>query len=194
MTTRNYLLAVAILIAVMAMNLLTAFAVADLGEDTAALMSELEALSARQETLSARLDGVRDSMYYLASREALSAEERERTAAWHETAAQIVTRETGGQDYRAAALVAYCIYNGLQSTGMEPEAFLQTRQYNMGGYPVATDTARLAVSDVFDSHIFPIDDEIEFYYAPALTESPWHESLGAPVLEYAGHRYFTQAR
>jgi hypothetical protein len=195
---KEYLWAGAAVLAHSVMNMLACTAVADLNRETAELRAGLAEASARQDVLAARLEGMKANVDYLARREselsATARAEEERAAAWHETVARIVTRETGGRDYRAAALVAYCVYNGIQSTGLAPETFLQTRQYNLGGYPEATDTARLAVSDVFTCHIFPVPDVIEYYYASALTESPWHESLGAPVLEYAGHRYFTGSK
>jgi hypothetical protein len=186
--SKKYLCVAVSVILIWVAGMLAWTEVSDLRAETATLRADLAAAAARQDDLSALIETIAKH------RETPARPAEEQTAepaAWHETVAQIVTRETGGRDYRAAALVAYCIYNGIQSTGLEPEVFLQTRQYNLGGYPEATDTARLAVSDVFNCHIFPIPAAIEYYYAPAITESPWHESLGPPALEYAGHRYFT---
>jgi hypothetical protein len=116
------------------------------------------------------------------------------TGAERERIASIAQRETGGADLTAAALVAECIYNGILSTDLTPMEFIQYRQYSLGAFPQPSETVRAAVAMVFDYGCLPERERIEYYYNPDVSRSAWHESLGEPVLEYGGHKYYTAVR
>lgn len=96
--------------------------------------------------------------------------------------------ETGGQDLKAAVLVAQCILNAAEHDGIRPIEVL--KRYKYADYPVElTTTAFEAVTDVFDCGNTITSEPIMFFYAPDRVQSDWHETMDF-VLDYGGHRYF----
>lgn len=99
----------------------------------------------------------------------------------------VVEGEARGSSYESKVWVATCIYNSMNK--------YQTNALNVissGGYygyneDVQPDT-RAAVYRVFDLQS-PVHPRVQYFYAPALCTSEWHESLTF-VKEIGGHRFF----
>lgn len=104
----------------------------------------------------------------------------------------VVASESGAEDYIGQILVAQCVRNTAEATGMRPdEVVLQEGQYA----PPNEELRYLvedAVSAVFDNGIGATDETIRYFYAPLYCTSKWHEEALEFVLEHGGHRFFEE--
>lgn len=102
----------------------------------------------------------------------------------------VVMAEAGGQDYWGQVLVAQCIRNACEIDGLSPLEAIQEYQYAEPKNN-ATDEVVQAVADVFDQDVKYTNEPIMFFYAPATTNSKWHESQDY-VLTHEGHKFFAK--
>ena len=98
---------------------------------------------------------------------------------------QVVEGEARGSTFESKVWVATCIYNSMKLHQAELSSVL--RNYDGYNTDVQPDT-QAAVYRVFDLNS-PIHPKVQYFYAPALCTSKWHESLKF-VTEIGGHRYF----
>lgn len=104
----------------------------------------------------------------------------------------VVATESGAEDYIGQLLVAQCVRNTAEATGMRPdEVVLQEGQYA----PPSEELRYLvadAVSAVFDDGLGATSETIRYFYAPLYCTSVWHEEALEFVLEHGGHRFFEE--
>lgn len=104
----------------------------------------------------------------------------------------VVASESGAEDYIGQCLVAQCIRNTAEATGMRPdEVVLQEGQYAPPSEELRYLVAE-AVSAVFDDGHGATAEEIRYFYAPQYCTSVWHEEELVFVLEHGGHRFFEE--
>ena len=106
---------------------------------------------------------------------------------------QVVMQECGHEPYEGIVAVAQCIYNTAIYKEMSPAGVVSVPgQYSSPSKEVANENVKKAVSQVFDSEEFYVEEPIMFFYAPKYSAGTWHES--SPNLEYActigGHKFF----
>ena len=87
--------------------------------------------------------------------------------------------------------VAQCILQTCEDEGIRPDEVLRVYAYSKRR-PEPTQEALEAVQDVFDFGIVATTEPIKYFYAPALTDSEWHESQ-IYVMTINGHRFFKEA-
>ncbi len=101
---------------------------------------------------------------------------------------RIVMAEAGGEDYDGQRLVAQCILNACEISGISPEEAVREYQYTRPA-TYASQSCCDAVAAVFDRGDLVTAEPVLFFYAPRWTCSAWHESQTF-VLEHGGHRFF----
>ena len=106
---------------------------------------------------------------------------------------QVVMQECGHEPYEGIVSVAQCIYNTAIYKEMSPAGVVSVPgQYASPSKEAANENVKKAVSQVFDSEEFYVEEPIMFFYAPKYSAGTWHES--SPNLEYActigGHKFF----
>ena len=106
---------------------------------------------------------------------------------------QVVMSECGNEPYEGIVAVAQCVYNTAVYKNMSPAAVVQVPgQYASMSSKDANGNVKKAVSQVFDSEEFYVEEPIMFFYAPKYSAGTWHES--SPNLEYVctigGHKFF----
>ena len=104
---------------------------------------------------------------------------------------RVVTAESVGQPFEGQMAVAQCILNTAIARDMTPgEVVTAPNQYAAPADPAwVTASVQEAVSFVFDYGRFVTEEPIRYFYAPALCESAWHESL-EHVDTIADHKFF----
>lgn len=104
---------------------------------------------------------------------------------------RVVTAESVGQPFEGQMAVAQCILNTAIARDMTPgEVVTAPDQYAAPADPArVTASVQEAVAFVFDHGRFVTDEPIRYFYAPAICESAWHESL-EHVLTIADHKFF----
>lgn len=105
--------------------------------------------------------------------------------------AQVLTAEAGGEPFAGKIAVAQCILQTCEDEGIRPDEVLRVYAYSKRR-PEPTQEALEAVQDVFDFGIMATTEPIKYFYAPALTDSEWHESQ-IYVMTINGHRFFKEA-
>ena len=105
--------------------------------------------------------------------------------------AQVLTAEAGGEPFAGKIAVAQCILQTCEDEGIRPDEVLRVYAYSKRR-PEPTQEALEAVQDVFDFGIVATTEPIKYFYAPALTDSEWHESQ-IYVMTINGHRFFKEA-
>lgn len=106
---------------------------------------------------------------------------------------QVVMQECGHEPYEGIVAVAQCIYNTAIYKEMSPADVVSVPgQYASPSKEAANDNVKKAVSQVFDSEEFYVEEPIMFFYAPKYSAGTWHET--SPNLEYVctigGHKFF----
>lgn len=106
---------------------------------------------------------------------------------------QVVMQECGHEPYEGIVAVAQCIYNTAIYKEMSPADVVSVPgQYASPSKEAANEDVKKAVSQVFDSEEFCVEEPIMFFYAPKYSAGTWHES--SPNLEYVctigGHKFF----
>lgn len=108
----------------------------------------------------------------------------------------MVAGEAKGESLEGKMLVAQCIYNAMLKDNLSA---LEVRtEYQYAGWDEnlksvneeAYNEVVEAVSRVFDDGEIVVEDEILYFYAPALCESKWHESLNHVITEGC-HKFFS---
>lgn len=113
----------------------------------------------------------------------LTAEER-----YHVEA--IVSAEAQGEDFDGQCLIAQCILNTIEATGMTVyEVIYEPGQYASANYD-EHHLVKAAVAAVFDDGYMVTGEPVRYFYAPARCYSAWHENSLELVLEHGGHRFF----
>lgn len=106
--------------------------------------------------------------------------------------ARVVHAEAVGEGYDGQALVAQCVLNTAEATGMRPdEVVLEPKQYAAPAKE-AGDEVMEAVKAVFLDGYEVTAEPVRYFYAPARCESKWHETALEFVLEHGGHRFFKE--
>uniref|UniRef100_UPI003FEF7205 spore cortex-lytic protein n=1 Tax=Candidatus Fimenecus sp. TaxID=3022888 RepID=UPI003FEF7205 len=105
--------------------------------------------------------------------------------------ASVVTGEAGGEPFAGQVAVAQCILQTCEDDGLRPSDVLEKYSYTKRR-PDPTDEALEAVQAVFDFGHVASTEPIKYFYAPALTDSEWHESQ-LYVMAINGHRFFKEA-
>lgn len=103
---------------------------------------------------------------------------------------KIVMGEAGGESYEGQVLVAQCILNACLQDNIQPSEVRRSYKYSGWKENVST-SVKLAVSDVFDKGHKITEEPILYFYAPALVDSDWHESLEF-VLQEGCHKFFKE--
>lgn len=106
--------------------------------------------------------------------------------------ASVVTQEAGGEPYAGMVAVAQCILNGCEDELLRPFDLIEDYGYT-SKRPEPSEEALKAVAAVFDFGQVVTDEPIKYFYAPAITESAWHETQDY-VLTINGHRFFKEAK
>ena len=109
-----------------------------------------------------------------------------------ELVARVVHAEAVGEGHDGQALVAQCILNTAEATGMRPaEVVLEPKQYAAPAAEIS-DEVMAAVTAVFLDGYEVTTEPVRYFYAPDRVESVWHETALEFVLEHGGHRFFKQ--
>lgn len=105
---------------------------------------------------------------------------------------RVVMAEAGGESYEGQMAVAQCILNASRLKGARPPDIIVGLKYARTR-PEPSESVRAAVSAVFDDGVTVFDDEVIYFYAPALCRSDWHETQEY-VATIGCHRFFKEAR
>ena len=105
--------------------------------------------------------------------------------------AQVLTAEADGEPFAGKVAVAQCILQTCEDTDMRPHEVLSMYSYSKRR-PEPSDEALEAVAAVFDFGHVATTEPIKYFYAPALTDSEWHESQ-AYVMTINNHKFFKEA-
>ena len=103
---------------------------------------------------------------------------------------QVVSAEARGEPFEGQVAVCQCIYNACIKDELTPEEVVKIYGYTTERVK-PTESVKKAVAAVFDHGQGVTFERILYFYAPALTESEWHETQGF-VLEIGGHRFFKE--
>lgn len=155
--------------------------------DTADVLEEPATVKARPVVVSKNVEKT-GSATQVKPKTTLAPIRYELTAAERDLVERVVMAESGGEGYDGMRLVAQCILNGCERSGLRPSSLIQTYGYTSARKAPSEDCKR-AVTAVFDRGDTYTDEVIEVFYAPAICRSAWHESQTF-VLEYGGHRFF----
>lgn len=102
----------------------------------------------------------------------------------------VVASESGAEDFIGQCLVAQCVRNTAEATGMRPDdVVLQEGQYAPPNEELRYLVAK-AVSAVFDQGQGATAEKIRYFYAPRYCTSKWHEDSLEFSLEHGGHKFF----
>lgn len=101
----------------------------------------------------------------------------------------VVMAEAGAEPFEGQMAVAQCILNAAEYEDMKPSEIVTYYQYAKTR-PEATDEVKRAVSAVFDDGDVTTEEKILYFYAPAISQSSWHEEQDY-VMTIGGHRFFT---
>lgn len=104
---------------------------------------------------------------------------------------QVVMAESGAEPYCGQMLVAQCILNDAERSGVRPDVAIEQYQYTSARVEPSESVVK-AVSAVFDRGEVAVDDTPLWFYAPALVSSEFHESQRF-IIEVNGHRFFGEA-
>ena len=105
--------------------------------------------------------------------------------------AQVLTAEADGEPFAGKVAVAQCILQTCEDTDMRPHEVLSMYSYSKRR-PDPSDEALAAVAAVFDFGYVATTEPIKYFYAPALTDSEWHESQDY-VMTINNHKFFKEA-
>jgi spore germination cell wall hydrolase CwlJ-like protein len=106
------------------------------------------------------------------------------------TLASVVTAEAEGEPFAGKVAVAQCILQACEDDGIRPGEALTKYEYSKNR-PEPCDEALEAVQAVFDHGDRATAEPIKYFYAPARTESDWHESQ-TYVMSINNHKFFKE--
>ena len=107
----------------------------------------------------------------------------------------IVAGEAGNQPYEGMLAVAQCILNACIQDGLQPSEVRRVYQYSGWApnfkslYPEAYELVKQAVVDVFDNGVTVTDENILWFYNPALAVGSFHETQ-RHILTIESHKFF----
>lgn len=104
--------------------------------------------------------------------------------------ASVVEAEAGAEIFAGKEAVAQCILQACEDDGIRPAEVYEKYRYTTRR-PEPSKESLLAVSAVFDFGWGVTYEPIKYFYAPARTESKWHESQ-VYVCTIGGHRFFRE--
>ena len=104
--------------------------------------------------------------------------------------ASVVTAEAGGEPFAGMIAVAQCILQVCEDDGIRPCEAVTKYKYTKNR-PEPSAYALTAVQAVFDLGQVATHQPIKYFYAPALVNSEWHESLDY-VMTINGHKFFKE--
>lgn len=107
-----------------------------------------------------------------------------------EEIASVITAEAIGEPYAGKVAVAQCILQACEDEGIRPYEVLTEYGYSKNR-PVPCSEALKAVGAVFDCGQVATAEPIKYFYAPACTNSQWHETQDY-VMTINGHRFFAE--
>lgn len=107
-----------------------------------------------------------------------------------EIVARVIQSEAQGEGYKGQILVAQCILNTAEATGLRPDAVVLQRNQYAAPAKCADESVKKAVQAVFIDGYTITDEPIRYFYAPKYTYSKWHENSLCYVLTHGGHRFF----
>lgn len=113
------------------------------------------------------------------------------TDEWRTLIEQVVAAEARGEPLEGQVAVCQCIYNACIKDGLTPPEVIKEYGYTTDRAE-PTESVKEAVATVFDRARGVTPERILYFYAPALTESEWHETQSF-VIEIGGHRFFKEA-
>ena len=105
--------------------------------------------------------------------------------------ASVLTAEAAGEPFAGKVAVAQCVLQTCEDEDLRPSDVLAKYCYSKRR-PEPTEEALEAVQAVFDFGHVATNQPIKYFYAPALTDSEWHESQ-VYILTINGHRFFKEA-
>lgn len=105
---------------------------------------------------------------------------------------RVVMAEAGGEAYEGQLAVAQCILNACLLDDLRPAQVVEEYAYT-GNRPEPTEQVKVAVAAVFDDGLTVFDDDVLYFYSPALCRSDWHETQDY-VTTIGCHRFFKEAR
>ena len=101
---------------------------------------------------------------------------------------EVVMAESGNQSYLGMCMVAFCILNDCERSGIRPAEAIVEYQYTTNRVS-PNESVCEAVAAVFDRGEEPIMDKPLWFYAYKKTESEFHESQ-RPVCIVGDHAFF----
>jgi spore germination cell wall hydrolase CwlJ-like protein len=113
----------------------------------------------------------------------LSAEERDLVE-------RVVMAESEDEPYIGKMLVCQCILNACRMNNKRPAEIVKQYAYAKRR-PKPSKSVKEAVTAVFDRGEIVTDEQVIYFYAPALVESAFHERQRF-ILEVGGHRFFCE--
>ena len=184
----------AIIAALLVVNLLLVAFGANMAGRFVAKSDELDEMTAQNEALQAQVVELESQNMELESQNMQLTEQLEGavyplTEQERELVSGIVEAEAGNQGFHGQILVAQCIRNAAEIDGFSiAEVF---RNISYAEPKKASDSAKQAVSAVFDRGAGVTSEPILYFYDPSLVESAWHETQRF-VLEHKDHRFFAR--
>jgi spore germination cell wall hydrolase CwlJ-like protein len=103
---------------------------------------------------------------------------------------RVVMAEAEDEPYKGKMLVCQCILNACRLNNKRPAAIIKQYVYATRR-PEPSESVRDAVAAVFDKGETVTEEPVIYFYAPALTESEFHERQRF-VVEVGGHRFFAE--
>lgn len=103
----------------------------------------------------------------------------------------LVMAEAGGESYEGQMAVAQCIIDACEKEGKQPSEIAVMYRYTKHR-PAPSESVKEAVSAVFDRGEVVTEENILYFYAPAIVYSEWHETQ-TYVTTIGGHRFFSEA-
>jgi spore germination cell wall hydrolase CwlJ-like protein len=98
--------------------------------------------------------------------------------------------EAEDEPYTGKILVCQCILNACHLNNKRPAEIIKQYAYAKRR-PEPSKSVIQAVAAVFDRGETVTDEQIIYFYAPALVESAFHERQRF-ILEVGGHRFFAE--
>ncbi|MFA5305932.1 MAG: hypothetical protein WC365_00635 [Candidatus Babeliales bacterium] len=103
---------------------------------------------------------------------------------------RVVMAEAEDEPYTGKMLVCQCILNACRMNNKRPAEIVMQYAYAKRR-PNPSKNVKEAVSAVFDKGETVTDEQVIYFYAPALVESAFHERQRF-ILEVGGHRFFAE--
>jgi spore germination cell wall hydrolase CwlJ-like protein len=147
--------------------------------------TQLDTLSAEISSLRQELDSKQDKADRGGERPCY-----ELSAAERDLVERVAMAEAEDEPYTGKMLVCQCILNACRLNNKRPAAIIKQYAYAKRR-PNPSKSVKEAVAAVFDRGETVTDEQIIYFYAPALVESAFHERQRF-IVEVGGHRFFAE--